>query len=151
MSTPLSQMPILTGFASVVLVFGAIAYFVSRAEQWPRIKRQFFNWDAMVAAFPDVLHGFWINVEIWVISIVSIGAWALVLTLFRVLNGPWFAPLRLFTIVYIDLFRGIPALLLVLLFGFGIPALNLPGLPSSSLFWGVVAMTLSRVPCMPTI
>jgi polar amino acid transport system permease protein len=34
-------------------------------------------------------------------------------------------------------------LLLVLRVGFGIPALNLPGLPSSSLFWGAVAMVLS--------
>jgi len=46
-------------------------------------------------------------------------------------------------VVYIDLFRGIPALLLVLLFGFGIPALNLPGLPRSGLFWGTVAMVVS--------
>jgi polar amino acid transport system permease protein len=45
--------------------------------------------------------------------------------------------------VYIDLLRGLPALLLVLLFGFGIPALRIPGLPKSSLFWGAVAMVLS--------
>src|SRR5690606_17048170 len=29
-----------------------------------------------------------------------------------------------------------------LLFGFGVPALNLPGLPSSGLFWGGVAIVL---------
>ncbi len=29
------------------------------------------------------------------------------------------------------------------LFGFGIPALNLPGLPSSGMFWGGVALVLS--------
>ena len=29
--------PILIGFASVVIVFGAVGYFVSHAEQWPRI------------------------------------------------------------------------------------------------------------------
>jgi len=45
--------------------------------------------------------------------------------------------------VYIDLLRGLPALLLVLLFGFGIPALRIPGLPKSSLFWGSTAMILS--------
>jgi len=48
-----------------------------------------------------------------------------------------------FTVVYIDIFRGLPALLLVLLFGFGIPALRIPGLPTTSLFWGGVAMVLS--------
>ena len=135
--------PILISIASVIVVFGTIAYFVGRSEQWPRIRRQFFNWDAMVESFPDVLRGFWLNLEIWVICIVSIGTWALVLTLFRVLRGPLFAPLRVFAIVYVDLFRGIPALLLVVLFAFGIPALRIPSLPSSALFWGIVAMTLS--------
>ncbi|MGV8839137.1 MAG: amino acid ABC transporter permease [Bauldia sp.] len=135
--------PIVISIAMVVVVFGVVAYFVSRSEQWPRIKRQFFSWDAMVAAFPDVLRGFWLNLEIWAICIVTIGAWALVLTLFRVLRGPWFAPLRVFAILYVDFFRGIPALLLVVLFGFGIPALRIPNLPSSALFWGIVAMTLS--------
>jgi polar amino acid transport system permease protein len=63
--------------------------------------------------------------------------------IFRSLTGPWFAPLRVFTIVYIDLLRGLPSLLMVLLFGFGIPALQIPGLPRSSLFWGATAMILT--------
>lgn len=45
--------------------------------------------------------------------------------------------------VYVDLFRSIPALLLVLILGFGIPALNLPGLPPSGLFWGFTWLVLS--------
>jgi polar amino acid transport system permease protein len=127
----------------VVAIFGTIAYFVTSSEQWPRIRNQFFNVDAMIAAFPNVLRGFWINMQVWIIILICIAIWALVLALFRALKGPWFAPLRVFTIVYVDIFRGLPALLLVLLFGFGIPALNLPGLPNSSLFWGAVAMVLS--------
>jgi polar amino acid transport system permease protein len=47
-----------------------------------------------------------------------------------------------FSIIYIDLFRGMPALLLVLIFGFGVPALQLPGLPTGRLFWGTVALVL---------
>ena len=58
----------------------------------------------------------------------------------RSLHGPLFAPLRVFAIVYIDVVRGIPSLLLILLFGFGVPALQIPGLPNSALFWGTVAM-----------
>jgi polar amino acid transport system permease protein len=60
----------------------------------------------------------------------------------RSVTGPWAAPLRVFTVVYIDLLRGVPSLLLVLLFGFGMPALQLPGLPTSRLFWGTVALVL---------
>jgi polar amino acid transport system permease protein len=135
-------LPAVTSLASVVVFFGVLAYVVTSAEQWPRIKRQFFSLDAMIEAFPAVLRGFWINIQVWLIALVAIAIWAMVLALVRSLQGPWFAPLRVFSIVYIDVFRGLPALLLVLLFGFGIPALNLPGLPSSGLFWGTVAMIL---------
>lgn len=134
--------PIFTSLASVALFFGVIAYVVTSAPEWPRIKRQFFSLDAMIEAFPAVLRGFWINIQVWLIALVAIALWAMVLALARSLRGSWFAPLRIFAIVYVDVFRGLPALLLVLLFGFGIPALNLPGLPSSGLFWGTVAMIL---------
>lgn len=135
-------LPAAASLASVAIFFGALAYVVTSAEQWPRIKRQFFSLDAMIEAFPAVLRGFWINMQVWAVALVVIAIWAMVLALFRSLQGPWFAPLRVFTVVYVDVFRGLPALLLVLLFGFGIPALNLPGLPSSGLFWGAVAMIL---------
>jgi polar amino acid transport system permease protein len=90
-----------------------------------------------------VLQGFWISMRIWLTALVCMAAWALVLAVLRSLRAPWFAPFRLMVTIYIDIFRGIPALLLVLLFGFGVPALNLPGLPNSALFWGTVAMVLS--------
>jgi len=116
---------------------------VVSAEQWPRIKAQFFSVDAIVEVFPKVLGGFAINMSVWAVSLVVIALWALIVAVFRSLKGPWFTPLRVFAIVYIDLLRGLPALLLVLLFGFGIPALRIPGLPKSSLFWGSTAMILS--------
>ncbi len=50
---------------------------------------------------------------------------------------------RVLAIVYVDVLRGVPIILLVLLFGFGLPALQLPGFPSSPTFWGIVALTLS--------
>jgi polar amino acid transport system permease protein len=128
---------------SVLIVFGALGWAITSAEQWPRIRLQFFNLDAMVAAFPRVLQGFWINIQVWLTVLASILLWSLVLAVIRALRAPWFAPFRLMVVVYIDIFRGVPVLLLVLLFGFGVPALNLPGLPNSGLFWGGVAMVLS--------
>lgn len=136
-------LPVLISLLSVVIVFGAAWYFVTSAEQWPRIQRQFFSLDAIRESLPAVGRGFLVSLQIWLVSLVAIGLWALILAIFRVMSGPWFAPLRIFSILYVDLFRGLPALLLVLLFGFGIPALNLPGLPNSGLFWGGVALVLS--------
>ena len=45
--------------------------------------------------------------------------------------------------LYTDIVRGIPTILLIFLFGFGIPALNLQGLPDSELFWGWAALVVS--------
>jgi polar amino acid transport system permease protein len=53
-----------------------------------------------------------------------------------------FFPLRAFAVVYADLFRGIPTILVIYLLGFGIPALGLSGVPVDPLFWGVVALVL---------
>ncbi|MFN4272593.1 MAG: amino acid ABC transporter permease [Aliihoeflea sp.] len=135
--------PTIISILSIIVVFGALGWWITSAAQWPRVQFQFFNLSAMMEAFPRVLSGFWISMRIWLTALACIAVWALVLALVRSLRAPWFAPFRLMVVVYIDIFRGIPVLLLVLLFGFGIPALNLPGLPNSALFWGSVAMILS--------
>lgn len=136
-------LPSIISVTSVVVVALIIRRAVVSAEQWPRIKAQFFNGAAIADVFPNVLRGFGINMSVWVVALVAIALWALVLAVFRSLHGPWFAPLRVFAVVYIDLLRGLPSLLLVLLFGFGVPALQIPGLPRSALFWGATAMILS--------
>ncbi|MCW1932199.1 amino acid ABC transporter permease [Pararhodobacter zhoushanensis] len=135
--------PGLIGAGSIALVFGGLAWLISQNENWPRIQRQFFSLDHMLAALPRVAYGFLTNMQVWLIAMLCIGVWALLLAVIRSLRGPWFAPFRLMVVLYIDIFRGLPALLLVILFGFGIPALRIAGLPSSGLFWGGVAMVLS--------
>ena len=58
--------------------------------------------------------------------------------------GPAFFPLRVLAIIFIDVLRGIPLVLLILLLGFGVPALaDLAVCPSSAMFWGVTALVLS--------
>lgn len=136
-------LPSVISVFSVTVVVLIIRQLVVSAEQWPRVRRQFFDFDAIVEVFPDVLGGFGINMAVWAVSLVAIALWALTLAIFRSLRGPWFAPLRVFTVLYIDLLRGLPSLLMVLLFGFGVPALQIPGLPGSSLFWGGVALVLT--------
>lgn len=134
--------PGLIGGGSIVAVFGTLGWLIATNENWPRIQRQFFNPDHMIAALPKVAEGFLTNMGVWLVAMAAIGVWALALAVIRSLRGAWFAPFRLMVMLYIDIFRGIPALLLVILFGFGIPALRIPGLPNSGLFWGGVAMVL---------
>ena len=135
--------PTLIAAASLAVVLGAAAWWIASAPNWPLIQRTFFSRDDMIAAAPRVVQGFLVNMRIWLTVLACIAVLGLVLAFLRALRGPVFFPARLFVTLYIDLFRGMPALLLVLLFGFGIPALRLPGLPTSGLFWGAVAMVLS--------
>jgi len=126
--------PSLVSALSIALVFGLLYWLVTSATQWPRIKLQFFNLDHMIAAAPRVAWRFLTNLQVWLIALACIGVWALFLAVIRSLRAPVFAPFRLLVVLYIDIFRGLPALLLVILFGFGIPALQIPGLPNSGLF-----------------
>ena len=128
--------------ATTALAFWLVYRVVTAAEFWPVVRRQFFDMSAALDSLPQVWAGFLVNLRVWAISLVFIAVWALMIAIMRSLTGPWAAPLRVFSIIYIDLLRGMPSLLLVLLFGFGVPALQLPGLPSSRLFWGTVALVL---------
>lgn len=128
---------------STVVVFGLIIWWVLSSEAWPEVQQQFFNPDHFVASWPDVLGGFWLNIQMFAIAEVLILFFSLILAMVRSLRGPAFFPLRLLVIGYIDLIRGIPIILLVLLLGFGVPALQLPGVPNSELFWGVAALVIS--------
>lgn len=132
--------PIAISTVSTVVVVGALVLWVGSSQQWPRVQQQFFSGSKMADAFPDVLDGFWLNMRIWVIAEILILGVSLGIAVLRSLSGPLFAPLRFFAVVFIDFFRGVPSLLLVILFGFGIPALQLPGLPQGALFWGTVAL-----------
>ena len=67
----------------------------------------------------------------------------LVIALVRTSRAPALFPLRLLATVFVDVFRGIPTIILVYLVGFGIPALELSGLPTDPIVLGGIALTLS--------
>ena len=78
----------------------------------------------------------------FLIAEVFILVFGLGLALLRSLPGPVFFPLRVLSIAYTDFFRGVPTILVIYLFGFGVPALGLAGVPNSEFFWGVTALVL---------
>lgn len=133
----------LTAAASTVVVFGLALWAVLSSPNWPLVQRQFFNPEDFRASWPAVLGGFWLDLQMFVVAQVAILAFALLVAVVRSLRGPAFLPLRLLAVVYIDVFRGVPLILAILLFGFGVPALDLPGVPNSPLFWGVTTLVLS--------
>lgn len=128
---------------STLVVLALIVWAVTSSRNWPEVKQAFFDPEEFKRAFPDIARAFLRNIQYFLIAEVFILAWALVLAVLRSLQGPVFFPLRALAIVYTDLFRGIPTVLVVYLLGFGIPSLGLPGVPSGAAFWGVVGLILS--------
>ena len=49
---------------------------------------------------------------------------------------------RAVAIVYADLFRGIPTILVILMLGVGMPSLQIEGIPQSQVFWAIVSLVL---------
>jgi polar amino acid transport system permease protein len=109
---------------------------------WPEVKEAFFNRQIFEDSFGEIASAFLVNVKIFCIAEAIILVSALGVAVIRGLSGPVFLPLRLLAMVYADFFRGIPTILLIFLLGFGVPALQLSGVPTSELFWGTVALVL---------
>ena len=133
----------LIAFGVTVAAIIGIGVAIVNSPNWPKVQERFFNGEKFAASFPDVLSGFWLDIKMFVIAQVLILVVALLVAVIRSLRGWAFAPLRFLAIAFIDIFRGIPLILAILLFGFGIPALDLQGVPSSPLFWGVLTLVLS--------
>jgi polar amino acid transport system permease protein len=133
----------LVATVSTVVVAGVAILLVVNSPNWPRVRNQFFNGEQFRDAWPDVLGGFWTDVQMFVWAMLAIPLLALLLAVMRSFRGPAFFPIRAMAVMFIDGLRGIPLILLILLLGFGVPALEIKGLPSGAMFWGVTALTLS--------
>jgi polar amino acid transport system permease protein len=131
--------------ASTVVFFALVGVVVVNSPGWSAeggVKQAFFNGALFRESLPKILDGFWLNVQIFLIAEVLVLALALVLAVMRSLPGPVFAPLRLVAVSYSILFRGVPTILVIFILGFGMPALELQGVPNSDVFWAIVALTL---------
>jgi polar amino acid transport system permease protein len=127
---------------STVVFFTAIVVAVTQSAGWPEVRRTFFDWGDISSSFPDIARAFVLNVKIFLVAEVFILVFALVIAILRSLPGPVFFPLRLLAIVYADLARGVPTILVIALLGFGAPALQLTGVPTSRVFWATVGLIL---------
>jgi polar amino acid transport system permease protein len=129
--------------ASTIVVLGGLATWILTSPGWPVVRETFFSWSVFRKAFPEVLEGFWLDVRLFTIVEIAVLAVGLLIALVRTSRAPAFFPFRMLAIVFVDLFRGIPTILLVYLVGFGVPALQLTGLPTDPVVLGGIALGLS--------
>jgi len=133
---------VLVAVVSTVLFFGIAGYLIVHSAGWPAVKQSFFNAEEFRYSFPQILRKFVRNIFIFVIAEVLVLTLALILAVMRSLPGPVFAPLRILSAAYTDIFRAVPTILVIALLGYGMPALELQGVPDSDIFWAIIALTL---------
>ncbi len=86
----------------------------------------------------------WLNIRMFLAAEVLILVLALVIAVIRQSAAPAMLPLRIVSTVYVDVFRGVPLILVIYAIGFGVPALSIGFLSGqSAAVYGVAALVLS--------
>ena len=107
------------------------------------VLQKFFEPQSFRLALPDVWAGFQVNLKMMFLAEGLVLVLALVVAIVRGLPGRPSAPLRGVAVVYTDVFRGTPLILVAFLVGFGLPGLQLKVISGQSNFvYGVTALTL---------
>ena len=128
---------------STTVVLGILLIILVTSPGWEIVKKTFFDIDYGREVFPTVIAGLWINLQLTFIGGAAIGVIALGLALLRTTKSPALTPFRFLATAYVDIFRGAPLILIILLVGFGVPALRLKGISSNVIFLGTVAVVLT--------
>jgi polar amino acid transport system permease protein len=126
--------------ASTVVVLGGLATWILTSSGWPTVKQSFFSSRVFRDSFGSVLAGFWLDVRMFLIIEVCVLVVAMLIALCRTADVAALFPIKLICIVFVDVIRGIPTILLVFLIGFAVPALELKGVPTSATVLGGIAL-----------
>jgi polar amino acid transport system permease protein len=133
----------LIALLSTVIVVTIVVLVVGNSTGWPRLRDNFFDLRVGWHDLPPLLRALWLNVQIMLISEVFILVIAAAIAILRTLEGPAFFPVRFVMALYVDVFRGLPLLIVLYVVGFGIPALRLSGAPDSPFTLCIIALVLT--------
>jgi len=139
----LSRKQSLIAAVSSILVLGALTIILVTSPGWEVVKSTFFDIEYGKEVFPTVLKGLWINLQLTFFGGLAIGVIAMGLALLRTTKSPALTPFRFLATAYVDIFRGAPLILIILLVGFGVPALRLQGISSNVIVLGTIAVVLT--------
>ena len=128
---------------SSILVLGTLAIILITSPGWEVVKTTFFDIEYGKEVFPTVVKGLWINLQLTFFGGIAIGIIAMGLALLRTTKSPALTPFRFLATSYVDIFRGAPLILIILLVGFGVPALRLQGISSNVIVLGTIAVVLT--------
>jgi polar amino acid transport system permease protein len=138
--------------ASTLVVIAALVAIFLVAPGSAEVRHTFFSphdmWQSFIGnpkkGYYSVGAAIWLNIRMFLAAEVLILAFSLVIALIRQSTSAVLFPLRVLAVIYVDLFRGVPLLLVILAIGFGVPALELPVISHQPLaVYGVTALVLS--------
>ncbi|MGD0687134.1 MAG: amino acid ABC transporter permease [Streptosporangiaceae bacterium] len=138
--------------ASTLVVLAALVAIFLLAPGSKQVRHVFFNptdmWQSLIGnpkkGYYSVGEAIWLNIRMFLAAEVLILGLALFIALIRQSVSPVLFPFRVLSLIYVDFFRGVPLLLVLLAIGFGVPALRLPGVSTqSAAIYGVAALVLS--------
>ncbi|HEY7014337.1 MAG TPA: amino acid ABC transporter permease [Streptosporangiaceae bacterium] len=137
--------------STVVVLAGLVAIFLL-APGSAEVRHTFFDpadmWQSFIGnpkkGYYSVGAALWLNIRMFIAAEILILIVALVIALIRLSASAVMFPFRVLSMIYVDFFRGVPLLLIILAIGFGVPALRLPFVSSQpAAVYGVVALVLS--------
>ncbi len=137
---------------STILVLGIIAALFAFAPGARTVAHAFFYpkdaWQAFIGdpskGYYSVGAAIWLNIRMFLVAEALILPFALLVALIRQSVHPALFPIRLLATIYVDFFRGVPLLLVVLALGLGVPGLYLPVISHQpDAVYGVAALVLS--------
>jgi polar amino acid transport system permease protein len=106
---------------------------------WSRFTDTFFKWQLIERYFPAIMKGVVVTIEIAAVVVVTgilLGLVLAIVRAFRVL------PINALIVVFVDMLRALPPLVLILLVYFGLPNVGI-SLPSFAVLWLVLALVLA--------
>lgn len=120
----------------------AVVFAVMGSPGWASVKATFLDAHEARASFVPILRGLWLNIQLLFFSAIGALAVGLLVATLRTLRAPVFFPVRAAATTYTYLFRGLPLIIILYVFAFGVPGLRLTGTPSVFVL-GVLAFIIT--------
>jgi polar amino acid transport system permease protein len=134
---------VLIASASTVVFLALLVGLFLLAPGRDKLLEAFFSPHHFRDSFGMVWDGFQTNVKLMIAAQAIVLVFALLIAVVRGLPGPAAFPLRMLAIAYVDFFRGVPLILVVLVIGLGVPALGIDIVYTRDPFYyGLVSLVL---------
>lgn len=130
------------GMAGFLLPCLAILTFITINDAI--VYKTFLRGEIIYASLGDISRAFLVNITIALSAQLLSMALGLILAMGRLLQGPSFALVRGLCTCYVDIFRSLPAIVIIYLVCFGVPLMGIPVISEGNpMFYAIIALSLT--------